>query len=203
MTVTLKCVLQLSVMTLIKDELHSWNATLRPGGMPRDPVDFSWWVAAMLPLHDAMKLNLLAIDNAVQRMRCELSIMRQCAVLSCASCELYIADKSDVFSLTLEGPMAAYVNPGGHVHETMTIFKAQGLNLIGRASTVNSWFPGYAWTIAQCRHCHRHMGWKFTAAEPDLKPVKFWGLTRSALQPSLRRGDTDTAERDEQHIPVM
>ena len=66
----------------------------------------------------------------------------QCVVLSCASCELYIANKNDVFSLTLEGPMAAYVNPNGYVHETMTIYKAQGLNLVGRASTENSWFPG-------------------------------------------------------------
>ena len=69
--------------------------------------------------------------------------LQKCSVLCCAQCSLYIANKQDVFSMTLDGPMAAYVNPGGHVHETLTIYKAEGLNLIGRSSTENSWFPGY------------------------------------------------------------
>ena len=74
--------LQLSVMELIKAELRGWNATLRPEQMPRDPVDFSFWVAGMLPLDDMMKVNLLAIDNAVQRMRYELSLIQKVGVLS-------------------------------------------------------------------------------------------------------------------------
>lgn len=47
-----------------------------------------------------------------------------------------------VCSLSLCGPMAAYVNPHGYVHETLTVYKASNLNLIGRPSTVHSWFPG-------------------------------------------------------------
>lgn len=39
--------------------------------------------------------------------------------------------------------MAAYVNPHGYVHETLTVYKASNLNLIGRPSTEHSWFPGY------------------------------------------------------------
>lgn len=46
------------------------------------------------------------------------------------------------YSLSLCGPMAAYVNPHGYVHETLTVYKASNLNLIGRPSTVHSWFPG-------------------------------------------------------------
>lgn len=46
------------------------------------------------------------------------------------------------FSLSLCGPMAAYVNPHGYVHETLTVYKACNLNLIGRPSTEHSWFPG-------------------------------------------------------------
>lgn len=45
-------------------------------------------------------------------------------------------------SMSLDGPMAAYVNPGGYIHETITLYKAQNLNLLGRPSTDNSWFPG-------------------------------------------------------------
>ena len=33
------------------------------------------------------------------------------------------------------------------------------------------------------------MGWKFTAAKRGLKPEKFWGLTRSGLQPSIKRSE--------------
>ena len=46
-----------------------------------------------------------------------------------------------------EGLLAAYVNPGGYVHETLTVHKAQGLDLIGRSSTENTWFPGFVGLI--------------------------------------------------------
>lgn len=38
--------------------------------------------------------------------------------------------------------MAAYVNPGGVVHETLTLYKAKSLTYVGRKSTEHSWFPG-------------------------------------------------------------
>ena len=31
---------------------------------------------------------------------------------------------------TLAGPMGNYVNPGGYVHETLTVHKAKGLRLV-------------------------------------------------------------------------
>lgn len=46
----------------------------------------------------------------------------------------------------------------------------------------------YAWTVAQCRTCRSHMGWKFTATKKDLSPIRFWGLTRSALLPRIPPG---------------
>ena len=79
----------------------------------------------------------------------------------------------------------AYVNPGGYVHETLTLHKAKNLTLHGTPSTEYSWFPGYAWTICQCRYCDSHMGWKFTAAKPNMVPKKFWGLSRRSLRPQL------------------
>ena len=45
-------------------------------------------------------------------------------------------------SLSLYGPMAAYVNPHGYVHETLTVYNASNLNLVGWPSTMHSWFPG-------------------------------------------------------------
>ena len=45
--------------------------------------------------------------------------------------------------MSLTGPLGTYVNPGGHVHETITVMTADNLTLVGRSSTDNSWFPGY------------------------------------------------------------
>ena len=65
-------------------------------------------------------------------------------------CNTPIAKKTDIFSLSYEGPMGTYVNPHGAVHETLTVYKAKHLSLIGTASTQYSWFPGYV-----CNLCYR------------------------------------------------
>ena len=53
-----------------------------------------------------------------------------------------MARQEDIFSMSCEGPQSAYVNPGGVVHETLTLDRAQNLTLVGRPSTEYSWFPG-------------------------------------------------------------
>ena len=40
---------------------------------------------------------------------------------------------------------------------------------------------GYAWQCAYCT-CQQHIGWRFTATRPCLRPASFWGLRRPALQ---------------------
>lgn len=44
--------------------------------------------------------------------------------------------------MSSEGPLGAYVNSSGYVHEITTLCKAKGLALIGAAVTKYSWFPG-------------------------------------------------------------
>ena len=45
--------------------------------------------------------------------------------------------------MSVDGPLAAaYVNPGGFVHDTLTVTEAVNLRRQGRSSTENSWFPG-------------------------------------------------------------
>lgn len=173
----------------IRNELCSWNDTLKKDSNDLDPIDFSYWVLQNLPLDDSRRIHLLSIDSAVQRLRCELSIMQSCSILCCRECDLEVANKNDVFSMSLEGPLAAYVNPGGYVHETITVYKAKGLTLMGDPSTENSWFPGYAWTIIKCSRCGAHMGWRFTAAKRKLSPQKFWGLCRASLIPGINNTD--------------
>ncbi|XP_077983750.1 protein cereblon-like [Glandiceps talaboti] len=188
------------LMHKIRCELSSWyEGTHRKLTTPENPSDFSFWVASNLPLNDTWRLHLLEINSPVQRLRCELDLMKKCTVLCCKECGQQIANKNDVFSMSLDGPMAAYVNPGGYVHDTLTCYRALGLSLIGRPSTENSWFPGYAWTICQCRGCASHMGWKFTSSKKKLKPEKFWGICRSALFPGIE----GTAELDTEWQPIM
>ncbi len=131
--------------------------------------------------------------------------MQRCTVLCCKDCGTLIAKKEDVFSMAVEGPLGAFVNPHGHVHETLTVYKAQNVHLRGRSSTEHSWFPGYAWTIIECRSCHAHMGWKFTVAKKSkkLKPEKFWGLCRSSLLPGLHNEGSSEDEHVEGWRPSL
>ncbi|KAI1892736.1 hypothetical protein AGOR_G00136610 [Albula goreensis] len=183
------------LMSRVRRQLHEWDENLKDDSLPTNAVDFSYRVAACLPIDDALRFQLLKIGSAIQRLRCELDIMDRCTSLCCKQCQdTEITTKKEIFSLSLYGPMAAYVNPHGYVHETLTVYKASNLNLIGRPSTLHSWFPGYAWTIAQCRTCSSHMGWKFTAAKKVLSPQRFWGLTRSALLPRIPKSEGDEGE---------
>lgn len=45
--------------------------------------------------------------------------------------------------MSSDGPLGAYVNPNGFVHEVMTLYNANGLTLVGRPIEEYSWFPGY------------------------------------------------------------
>ena len=158
--------------------------------LPSDPVELSFWVAQIMPFKDEEKIALLRVNSAIQRLRWEIKILQSCTMYCCRFCELDVADPKDTFSMSLEGPKGTYVNPGGYLHEILTVLKAKGLRCINIERTIeNSWFPGYAWTIAECRRCTAHMGWKFTASNHNLKPSKFWGICRSAIVTMLVAGD--------------
>lgn len=174
------------LVSKIETELREWTENFATLSLPRDPCRFSYWVASSLLLDDKLRLEMLSYDNPVQRLRCELAILRDCRVLTCKECNHKMADRSDVFSMSQSGPQGAYVNPHGYVHEMITVRKATGVYLNGRPSTLYSWFPGYAWTILQCSGCHCHVGWKFTASNKALLPKKFWGLCRAAIRPALQ-----------------
>ncbi|KAL5014116.1 hypothetical protein ScPMuIL_008386 [Solemya velum] len=190
------------LMQRVKAELQKWNQSLQSSVFPQEPAELSYWVAQNLPVDDSLRLQLLSINTAVQRLRCELSIIQMCSVMCCSQCSTELADKKDVFSMSVEGPLGAYVNPGGYVHETLTVYKARNISHVGRSSTDHSWFPGYAWTIINCRTCYSHLGWKFTATKRQLVPQKFWGLTRAALVQSLKRSE-EVETDDGDWAPIM
>ena len=99
--------------------------------------------------------------------------------------------------MSASGLMAAYVNPHGQIHETLTVHHAKNIRLIGHEVAEHSWFPGYKWTIVQCRLCANHLGWRFR--NPSLKPSTFYGLTRNGL--IFARNETENdAEGDDSEL---
>lgn len=133
------------LMRYIKNHLKNWcdsdNSTCT-NVAPNNPCEFSYWVATNLPLDDAQRSEILAINCSVQRLRWELSLLEKYSVLCCSECKVKICERDDIFSMSVQGPQGTYVNPAGYVHDTLTVYKCENITLVGRSSTDHSWFPG-------------------------------------------------------------
>ncbi len=64
-------------MAEIVEELSCWYEPDRVRALSENRVDFSYWVASNLPLGDETKLQLLGVNCSMQRLRAELSLMKQ------------------------------------------------------------------------------------------------------------------------------
>jgi len=69
-----------------------------------------------------------------------------------------------------------FVNPAGVTFEFHTFFSCPGAVAHHESTEAHTWFPGYRWRLAFCRHCGRHLGWHYEAAAPQVRPVEFWGI---------------------------
>lgn len=54
-------------------------------------------------------------------------------------------------------------NPAGYTFWIGCFHEAGGCIATGEATTAHTWFKGYAWRIAICASCERHLGWRFEA----------------------------------------
>ncbi|GAB5032748.1 protein cereblon [Nannochloropsis oceanica] len=167
-------------------------------GLTVEPVAFSFRLAANLPLDDIARQELLSMESAVYRLRKEIELLKNTAErrLCCAGCDNPMASKDAVFSVPgAEGTVGAYSNPAGIVHQTLTLRELlkgadvgeEAVALEGEPERDNSWFKGYAWTIAYCWRCSLHLGWLFTfcgeSNEGEGVPLaRFWGMRRPALK---------------------
>ncbi|KAI3738030.1 hypothetical protein L2E82_28048 [Cichorium intybus] len=147
----------------------------------RKPGLLSFHVASKIPVSESTRQELLEIDGISYRLRREIELLENFDRVKCKSCQTIIASRSDMLVMSSDGPLGAYVNPSGYVHEIMTLLKANGLALLGVPTEEYSWFPGYAWTIAYCATCEYQMGWLFTATKKKLKPRSFWGIRSSQV----------------------
>lgn len=115
-----------------------------------------------------------------------------------------------------QSALGTFVNPEGHVHQTLTLSTVRNVVHHGYPTCESSWFPGYAWTMAGCEFCHRHLGWRFdlaldseralqvteevlTAAAAAVQrgwPARFWGLRSEsvAIASDSPPRDRDTME---------
>eukprot|EP00941_MAST-03F_sp_MAST-3F-sp1_P005501 g5501.t1 len=188
------------------------SQSISSGPSLRDPLGVSWWAAANLPLESKLRQKLLEEDSVVRRLQLELKIIKDMEadrpVFCCCRCESPIAEAKDIFRMS-ENMLAAFVNPGGFVHETLTLKSVRilsnrdqiqtGVMFQGQPSEENSWFPGYAWTIAVCGVCGKHMGWRFNATRKKLQPRLFFGLSRGAL---VRRSQSFAEQRMEEEFGI-
>ncbi|WOK95706.1 hypothetical protein Cni_G04413 [Canna indica] len=147
----------------------------------RKPELLSFYIASKLPMSEATRQGLLEIDGISYRLQKEIELLKGFNLIRCKRCQTLIAKRSDMLVMSSDGPLNAYVNPHGFVHETITVYNASGLSLRGRPVKEHSWFPGYAWTIADCGTCHANMGWLFTATKRNLLPKSFWGIRSAAV----------------------
>lgn len=79
------------------------------------------------------------------------------------------------------GAMATFVNPGGYVHEVLTVRRAPGALAAGDPVRADSWFPGTTWRFALCGGCTDFVGWFYEPVGAD-GPEPFWGLRAAAVR---------------------
>ncbi|ONK79086.1 uncharacterized protein A4U43_C01F2800 [Asparagus officinalis] len=157
----------------------------------KKPDLLSFYIASKLPVSESERQELLEIDGISYRLQKEIQLLKSFNLICCKNCHTLIAKRSDMVIMSSDGPLNAYVNPHGYVHEAITVYNATALALWGSPSKEHSWFPGYAWTIANCATCESHMGWLFTATKKNLLPRSFWGIRSSQVA-----DDTSNIERE-------
>ncbi|PON67854.1 PUA-like domain containing protein [Parasponia andersonii] len=155
-------------------------------GLVKKPDLLSFYIASKIPVSESTRQELLEIDGISYRLRREIELLESVDLIRCRNCQAVIARRSDMLVMSSDGPLGAYVNPHGFVHEVMTLYRAFGLALIGPAVREYSWFPGYAWTITNCASCETQMGWLFSATNKNLKPRLFWGIRSSQVSENTR-----------------
>jgi cereblon len=101
--------------------------------------------------------------------------------LVCRHCLSEISDASALFGMDSDNPIRVFPNPHGTLREIMTVRFATGLHLVGPPTTEFTWFAGYAWEVAYCESCARHLGWRFSAVEPAAELDTFYGLLCSEV----------------------
>lgn len=100
--------------------------------------------------------------------------VRRRRALRCASCRAEVTDLGA--RIEMDGAHRhTFVNPSGISFRIGCFGSAPGVRGLGELSRWWSWFPGFAWRVALCAGCRRHLGWSFHGE------WTFWGLILDRL----------------------
>ncbi|MBF0342439.1 MAG: hypothetical protein HQL95_15950 [Magnetococcales bacterium] len=80
--------------------------------------------------------------------------------LRCAFCSHPITHPSQRIEIA-SSHEHTFFNPHGHLFHLGCFRQARGCITTDHQSMEFTWFKGYAWTLAGCGQCLRHLGWKF------------------------------------------
>ena len=162
-----------------------------PEALVKDPVALSYWVLSNVPsVSSRLILEALAAPDVWARLRMCRAIVESLEFLCCTLCSSSIASLGDLVIMSEESASQQYVNAHGFTHDVVTVARSRNLKEMGIPETQHSWFPGYAWTICNCRLCGAHLGWHFTAAEVSTcgrRAGRGRGLTQKKARPPAAR----------------
>lgn len=164
----------------IMEEIKDWCELV---DVSKDPIDFSYWLAANLPISNQERMEALKFSCVEARLVWLLDKLEKSKFFGCSNCKNLICYKKDVFPMSRSGPQCSFVNPNGYVHDTLTVRHAQGIiNASHVWSSQCSWFPGYVWQIIHCDTCQCHLGWRYKRTSDDMKPKTFFGFSRASIR---------------------
>ncbi len=87
-------------------------------------------------------------------------------VLICVRCKNLVT-RTDFITEISGNTVHTCTNPHGFTYTFRTFIAAPGCTQMGEPTTDHSWFPPFAWQLANCAGCREHLGWRFrrTAGE--------------------------------------
>lgn len=168
----------LHIMNKIMYDIKSW---IKMVDITDDPKDFSYWMAANLPMSNEGRVKALSFKCTEARLLWLLDLLEHSISLACTNCKNVICYKSDVFPMSQNGAQNSFINPNGFIHDTLTVLKVRGVTQEAFWSQEFTWFPGYEWRYAYCSLCRQHLGWCYRSIDRKTKPHKFFGLRGSSV----------------------
>lgn len=97
------------------------------------------------------------------------------AAVCCAACLHLITSNKERIDIQ-GGSEHEYTNPHGFRFHIICFREAAGCLREGEATSMHTWFAGYAWCYALCGGCHAHLGWHYAGASDY-----FYGLIKDRL----------------------
>ena len=162
-----------------------------------DPTAFSFSIVSEIVYDPQEKSMVLELDGTIERLQYIYKKLvekeqqqQQSSCICCKSCHTKLASATNLLTVGgSKGVSGAYVNEHGMIHQTLTVrqlLSGKHLQYYGGSETKDSWFPGYAWTIAYCHYCQSHLGWKFDKVVTEERgchdrPRRFWGFSGASI----------------------